>query len=155
MIDDDLSSLLQLPSRLLLVRHQNEVENAQFFFERNTFQAMFNDCEYLTTEVNDYNIRIRNCGSCLLLISGECDKSGEAPVLEALILAYKNISKNGDLFFVTDHSNDRLLSNFAFQVLNCSMTHITKKYLIIFMVALYTITSPNLLFLYPEIQKIR
>ena len=53
MIDDDLSSLLQLPSRLLLVRHQNEVENVQFFFGRNTFQAMFNDCEYLTTEVND------------------------------------------------------------------------------------------------------
>ena len=89
------------------------------------------------------------------MISGECDKSGEVPVLEALILAYKNISKDGDLFLVTDHFNDGYLSNFAFQVLNCSMTHITKKYLIIFMVTVYTISSPNLLFLYPEIQKIR
>ena len=89
------------------------------------------------------------------MISEECDKSGEVPVLEALILAHKNISKNGDLFFITDHFEDRHLSNFAFKVLNCSMTHITKKYLIIFMVTVYTITSPNSLFLYPEIQKIR
>ena len=48
MIDDDLSFLLQLTPRLLLVRHQNEVENV---LGRNTFQALFNDCEYLTANL--------------------------------------------------------------------------------------------------------